>query len=185
MSVISKTVLVTGAVLTALIASPTRAQQNSGQLFHCLNDQRTWTLYESSSARMFHQEIGIMGPGTFTLSMTANGFGFEGFSYTRSSAWDKWQYVTKTSKGKRSWSQTWRMTDGDTRLGLFQLIKGSNACPNCTITMRMSTSQCQTRKPDPYSQPCPVNQCLTRQSLYGITGGRCISKPGWNGSACR
>ncbi len=166
-------------------SSAALAQQNSGQLFHCLNDSRTWTLYESSSPNMFQQEIGVMGPGTFTLTMIANGFGFEGFSYSRPSAWDKWQFEQKTNKGKQSWTQSWRVSDNETRLGLLQLIKNNGACPNCTITMRMSTSLCKSNhRVAPTRQPCAVNYCLSRQALYGVAGGKCVSKPGWNGGNC-
>jgi hypothetical protein len=190
MTFIPETLIITGAILGLCLAAPAQAQaqQNSGQLFHCQNDQRSWTLYESASARMFHQEIGVMGPGSFTLDIMANGFGFEGFTYTRPSAWDKWQYVNKTNKGQRNWSHTWRVPKDDTRSFLLQLIKDNNGCPNCTITMRMRTSQCARPRPRPSrtsrpSKPCAVNYCMNGQGLYGVPA--CTYRPGWDGSACR
>lgn len=185
-----KKATLTGIVATLvclLLVPAARAQQNSGHIFFCQNDQRNWTLYQSTVPRMLQQEIAIKGPGTFTLDLTANrGFGFEGFAYTRSSAWDKWKYVNKTAKGQRSWRHTWRVPGDDTRLFLLQLIKDNDSCPNCTISMHMRTSQCQANQPQsrPSRQPCPRNYCLSTQGLYGITGAQCVSKPGWNGGNC-
>ncbi len=186
MTFVPKTSIIIGAILGLCAVSPALSQQTSGQLFHCLNDTRNWTVYESASARMFHQEIAVQGPGTYTLDIMSNGFGFEGFSYTRASAWDKWRFVNKTNTGQRNWSHTWRVPGDDTRLFLLQLIKDNNACSNCTITMRMRSSQCKVNTPRPArpTQPCAPNYCLSRQSLYGLSGGKCRPKPGWNGSTC-
>lgn len=178
--------LLVGLVYLVFGVSPAQAQ-GPGQLFFCENDSRSWTLYESSQPRMFQQEISVQGPGTFTLNIQANGFGFEGFSYTRGSAWDKWKYVTKTNKGKRNWQQTWRVFGDEQRLGLLQLIKDSSACRGCTITMKMRASNCKKKPP---VRRAPVKQCAANQCWNGSTGGlygltqTCDPYPGWNGSKC-
>ncbi len=160
--------------------------QSPGQSFSCQNGGRTWTLYESSQPRMFHEEISVQGPGTFTVTMQANGFGFEGFAYTRRTAWDKWQYVMKTNKGKRRWQQTWRVFGDEQRLGLLQLIKDDAGCRGCTLTMKMSTSNC--KKPAQRQNTrkhCDVNQCWNGSDggLYGLDQ-TCVAYAGWDGGRC-
>lgn len=113
----------------------------SSQLFFCDNNSHTWTVYESAQPRMFHQDIGMSGPGSFKLTMIANGFGFEGFAYTRRSAWDKWKFLAKTNKGKRQWYRVWHVAEGE-QFGLLQLIKDSNACRDCTVTMTITSTNC-------------------------------------------
>jgi hypothetical protein len=197
-----KLLLTLGVGAGCLMLSPMLAHaQTSGQLFFCEGDSRSWTVHESTQPGMFHQEIGLSGPGTFTLTMRADGFGYKGYAYTRPSAWDKWQFAQQTDTGMRTWVQTWRVYKEESRLGLLQLIKDDNACRGCTITMTLATSNCplisheedarnfgltpsQPRpaktKPAKTKPECGYDYCYT-----GETGPlRCVAHVGWDGSQC-
>jgi len=161
--------------------------QNGAYLNVCAPGSDAWTLYESSQPGMFQQEFGLSGPGNYSVTVTANGFGFEGFAYTRDSAWDDWIYMRKTNAGEYTWSQNWQITHDDTKLFMLQLIKPASQCRGCTMTVTVRTSGCQSTPSSGSGSSrgptCNPDQCYSGENaLFGV--GSCVARPGWDGSNC-
>ncbi len=109
----------------------------------CKNQYRAFTLYQSETPRFFQKDIILKDSGKFVVTATAAGFTFEGMSYERGKAWNKWKLLDKVSGGQRQWSQTWWVGKSqDHSLVRLQFIKDSNDCPTCTVKLEVKASQC-------------------------------------------
>lgn len=110
-------------------------------MFFCANGSRSLTIYESSSPRIFDQNLVLRNSGTYWVSVEASGFTFEGHAYARRSNFNKWSHIAKTSKGERKWTRKWHVSNFETEAYLrLQLVKDDNNCSGCTLKLKVRST---------------------------------------------
>ena len=155
---------------------------NGGQIRFCENQTERWTTYPASgNHKFFHQEV-VLGEGSYSISMIPNGnFAMNAFVY----GGDDNHYLGG-KKNTRSYVHNFRVGDWAGEKFLVQLVKLSESCRGCSVTMVLKARHCpkKTARRRPAAPSCPINQCLTDGGLFGIDPQRCVSRPGARGGPC-
>lgn len=180
-----------GIALTLAPAEPAEARKvvqsgaiNGGQIRFCENQSgdRWQTFHAPTDETYFSQEI-VLGEGSYSIAMVPNGnFRFNAFVYEGDGqryiggARDVRNYVQRVKAG--SFGEKY----------LVQLVKTTNTCRGCSVTMSLRAFNCPVNKPRTPTAHCPRNQCYQPPSsgIFGIspTPGRCIARRGANGGIC-